>query len=177
MFVWRSCRLTASMALVSGSTVPGISYQVTKALFLDKCTLFSGDRGSFLALSAAEHAGGPPVHHGASAGPDRLRGAWSGRSKSQNLASNGGLLSDQLEPTRPMQPTPPKIVFHLSAAVLKYHSSCQRLGSHGTTAALQAFPFVTATIGASACGFVSVRVCACVIVGSYSSRNQGQSQA
>ena len=44
------------------------------------------------------------------------------------------------------------------------------------------FPFVTATDGASACGFVSVRVCACacecVIAASYGSKNQehGQSQ-
>ena len=41
----------------------------------------------------------------------------------------------------------------------KCHSSRQRLGCHGTTAALQAFPFVTATNGASSCGFVSVRAC------------------
>ena len=47
---------------------------------------------------------------------------------------------------------------------LKYQSSRQSLGSHGTTAALQAFPVVTATNGASACVFVSVRVCACVII-------------
>ena len=39
---------------------------VPNALFLDICTLFSGARGSFLALSAEGHAGGPPVHHGAS---------------------------------------------------------------------------------------------------------------
>ena len=59
---------------------------------------------------------------------------------------------------------------------MKYHSSCQRLGSHGTTGTLQAFPFETAPDGASACGFVSVRACACVIAGPYSSRNQEQSQ-
>ena len=33
------------------------------------CTLFSGSRWYFLALSAARHAGGPPVLHGASLGP------------------------------------------------------------------------------------------------------------
>ena len=32
---------------------------------------FSSGRGSFLALSAAGHAGDPPVHHGASVGPGR----------------------------------------------------------------------------------------------------------
>ena len=35
------------------------------------CTRFSGARGSFLTLRAAGHAGGPPVHHGASLGPGR----------------------------------------------------------------------------------------------------------
>ena len=47
---------------------------------------------------------------------------------------------------------------------LKYHSSRQRLGSHGAKAVLQAFPLVTATNGASACGFASVSACACVCV-------------
>ena len=35
------------------------------------CTLFSDAHGYFLALSAAGHANGPPVHHGASLGPGR----------------------------------------------------------------------------------------------------------
>ena len=39
--------------------------------FLRNTTLLSSARGSFLALSAAGHAGDPPVHHGASVGPDR----------------------------------------------------------------------------------------------------------
>ena len=75
-----------------------------------------------------------------------------------------GSLSGQLAPTKPVQ-TPKMACFVFSfftsfAAVfdMKKHSNQQRLGSHGTTAALQAFPFVTATNGASACGFVSVRV-------------------
>ena len=42
---------------------------------------------------------------------------------------------------------------------LEYHNSHQRLGSHGTTAALQGFAFVTATNGVSKCRFVSMRVC------------------
>ena len=90
-----------------------------------------------------------------------------------------GLLPDQLvEPTRPMQTAKCHVFFFLFSPlllILKYDSSCQRLGSHGTTAAIQAFPFVTATNGASAGGFDSVRVWACVIVGSYSSRNQENS--
>ena len=89
-----------------------------------------------------------------------------------------GSLSDQLESTRRMQ-TPTNVFFipfHRSLLLfLKYHSSRQRLHSHGTTATLQPFPFVTATNGASAYGFVSMRVCARVVVGSYSSRNQERS--
>ena len=68
--------------------------------------------------------------------------------------------------------------FHLPGLpvllLLKYRSSCVKLGSHGATAVIQCFPFVTATNGASACGLVSVRVCVCVIVASYRrSRIQG----
>ena len=40
-------------------------------VFFNICRLFSGARGSFLALSAAGHAGGAPVHHGASLGSGR----------------------------------------------------------------------------------------------------------
>ena len=67
-----------------------------------------------------------------------------------------GSLSGQLAPTKPVQ-TPKMACFVFSfftsfAAVfdMKKHSNQQRLGSHGTTAALQAFPFVTATNGAFA---------------------------
>ena len=38
---------------------------------LRKTKLFSSGRGSFLALLAAEHAGGPRVHHGPRVGPGR----------------------------------------------------------------------------------------------------------
>ena len=41
------------------------------SILKDICTFLSGARGSFLALSAAGHVGGPPVHHGASLGPGR----------------------------------------------------------------------------------------------------------
>ena len=46
--------------------------------FFNVCTLFSGARGFFRALSAAGHAGGPPVHQGASLGPGRApwRALW-----------------------------------------------------------------------------------------------------
>ena len=39
--------------------------------FFRNTKLFSSGRRSCLALSAAGHAGDPPVHHGASMGPDR----------------------------------------------------------------------------------------------------------
>ena len=57
----------------------------------------------FLALSAAEHAGGPPVHHRASVGPGRApwRALLAFKSRETAQATTG-LFSDQLEPTRPM---------------------------------------------------------------------------
>ena len=51
----------------------------------------------------------------------------------------------------------------LAAAAFQVQQHLQpskRLDCHGTTAAHQAFPFVTATNGASTFGFVSVRTCA-----------------
>ena len=67
----------------------------------------------------------------------------------------------------PSRPFPPHMITSL-LMFLKYYNSCQRLrGNHGTTAALQAFPFVKPTNGASWCGFVSVRVCACDVVASH----------
>ena len=44
---------------------------VYKFVFFRITNLFSSGGESFLAISAAEHAGGSPVHHGASVGPDR----------------------------------------------------------------------------------------------------------
>ena len=48
-----------------------VSYCVPTCFFVDICTLFSGARGPFIALSAPGQASGPPVHHGASLGPGR----------------------------------------------------------------------------------------------------------
>ena len=71
--------------------------------------LFSGARGSFLALSDAGHARGPPVHHGASLGPGRApwRVLWA--FKSRNLANNHGVVfrgaraeEDNGKPTCPL---------------------------------------------------------------------------
>ena len=69
------------------------------SILKDICTFLSGARGSFLALSAAGHAGGPPVHHVASLGPGRA--AWAFRvTKSGKIT---GLLSAELEPTKTME--------------------------------------------------------------------------
>ena len=83
-----------------------------------------------------------------------------------------GSLPDPLDQTRRMQTSTMSPFFSfffspLCFCCFKYHGSRQRLGSRGTTAALQAFPVVTATNGASACGFVRMRVCTRFIVGSY----------
>ena len=57
--------------------------------------------------------------------------------------------------------TEPREDHHLSVLLLlKHRRSRQRLGSHGTTAALRAFAFVIATIGASESRFAIVRACA-----------------
>ena len=103
--------------------------------------------------------------------PAGLRGACSGRSKLRNLASNHGIAFRSARPNQ-AHANPKKVIslvfsrfrsfFHLSLLLfLNYHISSERLGSHDTTAALQAFHFVTDTNGAFACGFVSVRVCEC----------------
>ena len=80
--------------------------------------------------------------------PTGFLGACSGRSKSPNLASNRGIA---FRPARAHQThaNPEKRHFFfifspLFAAIFDVHSSCQRLGSHRTTVALSAFPFVTA---------------------------------
>ena len=41
-------------------------------IYFSEYKTVSSGRGSFLALSAAGHAGDPPVHHGASVGPGRV---------------------------------------------------------------------------------------------------------
>ena len=55
------------------------------------CTLFSGARGSFLALSSPGHPGGPLVHWAQVWVSGGHRSACSGRSKSRTLASNRGV--------------------------------------------------------------------------------------
>ena len=89
-----------------------------------------------------------------------------------------GSLSAELEPTRPMDIPKLSSLFTFFTSLLlflKCHSSRQRLGRYGTTAALQAFPSVTAPNGASGCVCERARVCLSVIEASYSSKNQEHS--
>ena len=66
-------------------------------------------------------------------------------------------------------------LFHLSLLLfLKYQSRRQRLGSHRTTTAVHYFS-ICGSHERCFCVSVRDRVCACVIVGSYSGRDQEQS--
>ena len=60
-------------------------------VFFNICALFSGARGSFLALSATGHTGDLPVHHGASLGPGRSpwRVLWAFEVVKSNKQSRG----------------------------------------------------------------------------------------
>ena len=107
------------------------------------------------------HEGGPRVHYGASVAPRRVpwRALWAFK-----VAASWLFLRDRFPPSQtqagPWKP-PNLSHFHFFTSLLlflKHRSSYQRLGSYRTTAALQVFPFVTATNGASACVCVSVRV-------------------
>ena len=77
-YVVKSAITTAVREITSGISKPvlerlglGAHVYVPNALFRDIGNLFSSGRGSFLALSAAGHAGGPRVHHGANVDPGR----------------------------------------------------------------------------------------------------------
>ena len=146
--------------------------------------LFIPGEGSFLVLSAAWHAGGPPARYTQVRAPAGLRDVRPGRSKSWRTCSFCGIAFRQSQAGGPWKPhsfkTNEKKTHHCFALLLllKYRTRPQRLGSQGATAAaLQAFPFVRATNGASAC--VRVRGCMRVCMSHYwilSSRNQEQSE-
>ena len=74
-------------------------YYVALCFFLDSCTLFSGARGSFLALSAAGTQGGRLYTTAQAWVPGGLRGACSGRSKSRIMV----LLSAKPEPSKTVE--------------------------------------------------------------------------
>ena len=74
------------------AVVPGTHYQ---SHFFGHLHAFLRRPWSFLALSAAGHAGGPPVHHDARSGP--------GRAPWRVLWAFTGLLSAELEPSKAME--------------------------------------------------------------------------
>ena len=145
-------------------TAAHFSPAVPNALFWTFARCFSGGRGFFLVLSSAGHQGGRLSTTAQVWVPAGLCGACSGRSKSRILASKRGI---DLRPAKANQAyAKPRYhflsFFHPSMLLFsKYHSSCQRLGSRSTRAALQAYPFVTATNSVSACEFVTERARAC----------------
>ena len=121
------------------------------ALFWQNQPDFSSGRGCFLALSAAGIRGGHRTTTAQVWAPAGLRGACSGHSKPRDLASNRGIACRR-DKSQPGPLNPPKCQFFscfLTSLLLfvKYHNRGQRLGSHGTRAALHAFPFFTATNG------------------------------
>ena len=125
----------------------------------------SAGRGSFLALSVAGQAGGPPVHQGASVVPDRApwRALWAFKAARSGKSSWDRVPRRRTGPARG-NPTFFCFVFfalssQLQPSITPSHklSSSLLCDSHGTSAvAHQALPVVTATDGAS----LSVRVCA-----------------
>ena len=123
--------------------------------------LFSSGRGSLFAFSAAGYANGPrvlTVHVWAPAG---LRGGWSGRSKSRDLASNHGIAFRLAKHLGTMETPQLKAcallpLYHVCTTPTLKLSNSLPCGSRGTTAvAHRALTFETATNGASVC----VRVC------------------
>ena len=125
------------------------------------CTPCSAGRGSFIARSAAEQAGGARVHHGASEGYAGLHGARSGGSQSRDLAGSHGIALRRAQPRRTLD-VPQRKIFALVLLLLLLYNVCSTpppdlsgsllCGRHGATAvAHQAVLFVTATEGACAC--------------------------
>ena len=71
--------------------IPQGTMYVPNALFLHVDHLFFSGRGSFRAILAAGHAGGPLVHKAQVWAPAGPCGVRSGRSRSRELASNHGI--------------------------------------------------------------------------------------
>ena len=98
--------------------------------------------------------------------PPGLRGGCSGRQSHEIWRVTTGLLSDQLEPTRPME-TQKTLeggghISPLTVAVVEVSQQLSKARQPRYKGCASSLSFVTATNGASACGFVSVRVFACV---------------
>ena len=89
--------------------------------YFPESNIFSCGSGSFLALLVAGHAAGPSVHHGASVvGP--VRAPWCralGAQSRKVWRVPTGSLSEQLEPTRPMQ-SPKTSFFNIHPSLLLF---------------------------------------------------------
>ena len=94
--------------------------------------------GSFLALSAAAHGGGPHAHYAQVWAPAELNGARSGRSKSRELASHHGIAYCRVRASQVDAPYLALLIFALLLLLLLiYHvppSSSQALYFVATTA-------------------------------------------
>ena len=152
--------MTNTLALYWYTTVYSTSsyhYSIYQCVcvFFYICALFSGARGSFVALSAAGHEGDQPVHHGASLGPGRApwRVLWAfkdAKSGKYHGAAFRGARAKQCNE----KPT--------------YELFC--------STAVKAFSFVTATVQqqsyikfvwttTNVCGHLHMRVCcACAMI-------------
>ena len=127
----------------------------------------SSARGSFLLLSVTGHEGGLGEHWVQVWALAKVRGTCSGGLKSRKLVNNLGIA---FRPARANQAyanpknktqLPPHVIFPLyrSPPHVTFSFFVSGCCCYGTTAALQAFPFMTATNGASACELVSMRTC------------------
>ena len=132
---------------------------------------FSVPAAGLFSRSRLRGTKGPECTLGASLGPGRaprrgLRGACSERSKSRDLASNRGIAFRRARANQPygnpQNKKKKKSVYISLPLFLKYHSSRHRIGSHGTTAVLQAFPFVSQELWFGLCVREHACVCVCM---------------
>ena len=136
-----------------------------KCVFRHFGFFFSSGRGSFLVFSAPWHAGSPREHWVQVWALAKVRGTRSGGSKSRKLVNSHGI---DFRPVRANQAHAnpknktrfaPHVIFSFSRSppYVIFSFFVSGYCCYGTTAGLQAFPFMTAVNGASACGLVSMR--------------------
>ena len=134
--------------------------------FFTSISIFcSSARGSFLLLSVTGHAGGPREHSVQVWALAKVRGTCSGGSKSRKRANNHGIAFRSARANQahanPKNKTrfAPHVIFSFSRSppYVIFSFFVSGYCCYGTTAGLQAFPFMTAVNGASACGLVSMR--------------------
>lgn len=120
------------------------------AFFAGILLLFFSCHWFSLVLSASVHPSGSRVHYGASTDPGRVLPHALSVQNNEIWQEIPGVASAQVESTRPM-PELHLFCFCTAAACCIDRSGPQSLGSHGATAALGAFPFVSTMKGAAAC--------------------------